>query len=75
MVSNKISLKEMGNSCDQAYHQAMLPALSPFEFQKVKNSDIDAAKEVFLRMQDMRKANRRTVKLSDDPYVCIVPFI
>ena len=65
----------MGNSCDQAYHQAMLPALCPIDFKRIKNSDIRAAQQVFTRMQRMRDENRRTVKPFDDPYVSTVPFI
>ena len=41
----------------------------------MKNSDISAAQQVFAKMQAMRDANRRIIKISDDPYVSPVPFI
>ena len=59
---------QSGETCDQAYQLDQLPALGPIEFERVPNKDIDAARDVFERMQRMRDSQVDTANKvgSDD---------
>ena len=53
---------QSGETCDQAYQLDQLPALGPIEFERVPNKDIDAARDVFERMQRMRDSQVEIAK-------------